>query len=447
VIPVTLAELPDLRPQAGCPSVPVTGLSIDSRLVEPGSLFVALRGRVHDGHDFLGEAARAGAAAIVCSPGRARPLEGVAVLEAEPLAALAAVAGRVRAKSRATVVAIAGSAGKTSTKDILASLCAPRRATVANPESFNNEIGLPLTLARVQPNTELLILELGTGGQGELAALAAIARPHIGVITAIGPEHLEFLGSLDDVAAAEAELIAALPPGGTIVLPHREPLLEPYRRTDLREITFGLNPRADVYPILFQPRNGFVEVSLSVLGQRIDFRTNLTAPYHRLNLCAAFAACAALGLPPETTSPQAASITLSRWRGQQRPRTGGGILINDAYNANPLSMQAAIEALAACHNRSRTVAVLGEMAELGTDAPRWHATIGAIAATAGIDVLAAIGPLARSYLNTAAPAECHWFTNLEQAIEQLPQLLRGSDSVLLKASRSAGLELLEQPLL
>lgn len=444
MIPVPLAGTSELRLAFGDPSVVVTGLAVDSRLVQPGSLFVPIRGRVHDGHDFVGDACRAGAVAVACAPGRAFLVEGVSMFEAEPLTALAAAGSRLRGRSGATVIAVAGSAGKTSTKDILAALCAPHRRTVASIESFNNEIGVPLTLARLEADTEVLICEVGTGGAGEVAALAAIVRPHVGVITAIGPEHLEFLGSLEGVAAAEAELIGALPAGGTSVLPFAEALLEPYRRSELRIVTFGLDSRADVHPLRFEPGKTATNIELSVLGRRVRFRTNLRATYHRLNLCAAVAAYAAIGLPLDGLAEGAGAVALSRWRGQERPRHGGGVVINDAYNANPLSMQAACEALVARRNGSRAVAVLGEMAELGPDAPRWHAEVGAAAARLGIDLVVGIGSLARLYLEGARNvSECHWFADLGEATAGLPKLLHRGDIVLLKGSRAAGLEQLE----
>jgi UDP-N-acetylmuramoyl-tripeptide--D-alanyl-D-alanine ligase len=444
VILVPLAETPGLRPAFGDPSVIATGLAVDSRLVQPGSLFVPIRGRVHDGHDFVGDACRAGALAVACAPGCAVPVEGASVFEAKPLAALAAVGSRVRGRSGAAVIAVAGSAGKTSTKDILAALCAPHRRTVASVESFNNEIGVPLTLAGLEADTEVLICELGTGGAGEVAALAAMVRPHVGVITAIGPEHLEFLGSLQGVAAAEAELIGALPAGGVSVLPFAEPLLEPYRRPELRTVTFGLDPRADVHPLRFEAGRSATCVELRVLGRRVCFHTNLRAAYHRLNLCAAVAAYAAIGLPLAGLAEGAGQVALSRWRGQERARQAGGVVINDAYNANPLSMQTACAALAGRRSGSRTVAVLGEMEELGRAAPRWHAQVGAAAARVGIDVVVGIGSLARLYLEGVRNVcECHWFADLGDAKAGLPALLRGSDIVLLKGSRTAGLEQLE----
>jgi UDP-N-acetylmuramoyl-tripeptide--D-alanyl-D-alanine ligase len=318
---------------------------------------------------------------------------------------------------------------------------------VASPASYNNELGLPLTLSQLEPRTRFCVCELGTGASGELAGLCEIAEPDLGVITAIGPEHLESLGSLEGVAAAEAELIAALRSGSPVVLPFGEPLLEPYRRADLQEWSFGLDPSADVHPLRWNAREGFTEAAFSVRGQQVAFRTNLWLEHHRLALCAALAVCAALGLPLEVAGGTADAVVLSPLRGEQRRRRGGGLLINDAYNANPLSVRIALESLAATNNGSRSVAVLGEMAELGAGSARWHAELGARAAELGIGLLVAVGPLARAYLEGAVGRiACAWFPDVRSAAKGLPGLLRPSDVVLLKASRSTRIEQLVRPI-
>jgi UDP-N-acetylmuramoyl-tripeptide--D-alanyl-D-alanine ligase len=449
VISVRLGELEGTTLVRGDPELAIQSVVSDSRLARPGSLFVCLRGSRRDGHEFLDDAARRGAAAALSERGRSRSLPGLAVLEAkDPLVALGQLAHLVRKRSEAQVVAVAGSAGKTSTKDVLRALLAPHAQTVASPASYNNELGLPLTLTLLESETRLCVCELGTGGAGELAGLCRIAEPDLGVLTAIGPEHLEFLGSLAGVAAAEAELIAGLPAGAPIVLPYAEPLLEAHRRPDLEEWHFGLDRGADVHPLLWLPGKRFTHVVLRVRGQQVDFQTNLRLKHHRLTLCAAVAAYAALGLSLDGVGEGAAAIALSPLRGEERRRRGGGLLINDAYNANPLSMRVALETLAARRNGCRAVAVLGEMTELGTESWRWHAEVGVRAAELKIELLVAVGPLARAYLEGAVGRiACSWCPDTHAAAKALPRLLRRSDVVLLKGSRAAGVERLATPIL
>ena len=448
MIPVRLGELEFATLVHGDPELPITGLVADSRLAREGSLFVCLEGSRADGHDFVGDAAARGAVAVLCAPGRAPPAGSLAALEsAEPLTTLAEIGRLARGRSRARVIGIAGSVGKTTLKDVLRTLLAPHLPTVANHASYNNELGVPLTLAQLEPGTAVCVCELGTGAPGELAGLCATARPDVGVLTAIGPEHLEFFGDVEGVAAEEAALIAALPAGAPVVLPCGELLLEPYRRADLDEWRFGLDRTADVHLLAWRPRAGRTEVALAVRGRRIDFATNLRLPHHRLSLAAAAAVYAALGLPLERIGDGAESVELSPWRGQDQRLARGGLLINDAYNANPLSVRAALEALAARRNGGRAVAVLGPMEELGDEAARWHALAGRQAAELGTDVVVAVGPGARGYLDGATGrTACLWFPDLDSAIAPLRSLLRRDDVVLVKGSRAAGLERLADAL-
>jgi UDP-N-acetylmuramoyl-tripeptide--D-alanyl-D-alanine ligase len=344
------------------------------------------------------------------------------------------------------VIGVAGSAGKTTVKDVLHALLAPHLPTVASRASHNNELGVPLTLALLEPETDACVCELGTGAPGELAALCATAQPEVGVVTAIGPEHLEFFDSVEGVAAEEAALLAALPPGAPAVLPLGEPLLEPYRRSDLDEWRFGLDRRADVHPLAWRPHPTGAELALAVRGHRVELATNLSLPHHRLSLAAAAAAYAALGLPLDRIDEGAEAIALSPWRGEEHRLRRGALLINDAYNANPLSLRAALEALAARRNGGRAIAVLGSMTELGRETARWHALAGRQAGEL-VDLLVAVGPGARGYLDGATGrTDCLWFPDLDSATDPLRSLLRKDDVVLLKGSRVAGLERLAEAL-
>jgi UDP-N-acetylmuramoyl-tripeptide--D-alanyl-D-alanine ligase len=453
VIPLRLAEIDMAAHVRGDPGSVITGIVADSRLARPGALFVCLHGSRQDGHDFIADAAARGAVAALCERGRAPEMAGPpALLEAdEPLAALGGIARLARRRSQARVVGVAGSAGKTSAKDTLRSLLAAQLATVASPASFNNELGVPLTLALIEPETDVCVCELGTGAPGEMSSLCAIAEPELGLITAIGPEHLESFGTLEAVAAEEAALIAALPPGASLVLPEQAPLLEPHRRADLEEwrfgfgFGFGLGRSTDVSPLAWRPSGGATDAVFSVRGERVVLQTNLRHPHHRLTLAAAIAVCAALGFPLERIREGAAQIELSPWRGQEQALPQGGTLINDAYNANPISMEAALAALSARRDGGRAIAVLGEMAELGPRAARWHVEAGRHAARLGIDLLVAVGPGALPYLDGAAgDIECCWFPDTETATAAIEARLGPGDVVLVKGSRRAALETLAE---
>jgi UDP-N-acetylmuramoyl-tripeptide--D-alanyl-D-alanine ligase len=398
LIPLRVEELPQLG-RLDARADTITGVQVDSRRIEPGDLFVAVGGGV----DFLEAALERGAAATL--------------VPEHPFEAMAALGSLVRDRSAARVVGITGSTGKTSTKDILAALCVTAARTVAAEESYNNEIGVPLTLCRLEPDTEVCVLELAMRGFGQIADLCRIARPHVGVITNVGPVHLELVGSLEGVLRAKGELVAALPPGGTAIVP----LEFPVDRDDVDVIRLG-EPDAR--------RDG----ERTVVGG-VSF--NFTAHHQAANAAAALAALDALGLP----RPERVEVEWSRWRGEERPLPGGGLLINDAYNANPVSMRAALAQLAAKAGDRRRVAILGDMAELGPGAPAFHEEIGREVARHGVEALLAVGELARGYVDNAAGVPViRWAANADEAAEAAVELVQPGDCVLVKASRAVGLE-------
>jgi UDP-N-acetylmuramoyl-tripeptide--D-alanyl-D-alanine ligase len=407
VIPLSLDEVAPLgelwaRPDAES----VTGVKIDSRAVAQGDLFVA----VNRGVDYLDDARAHGAAATL--------------VPHDAFAALAALASAVRGRSGARIVAITGSMGKTSTKDMLAALCGPAARTVAAERSYNAELGVPLTLCRLAPDTEVCILELAMRGFGQIAALCEVARPDVGVITNVGPVHLEFVGSLEGVIRAKSELVAALPPGSALVVPADFPV----QRGDLEVVRI----EPDVDARLEDGRTVVDGVSF-----------NFTARHQAANAATALAALDALGLP----RPRRVDVEFSRWRGEEHPLPGGGLLINDAYNANPVSMRAALALLAERAAGRRRVAVLGDMAELGPEAPRYHAEVGRAAAEGGVDVLVAVGSLARAYLDGAAGVPTvRWTAAPSEALAAVRELLEPGDCVLVKGSRALGLETLAEAL-
>ncbi len=403
----------------------ITGVQIDSRRVEPGDLFVAI-GR---GQDYLDEARRRGAAATL--------------VPKDAFAAVGTLGAVVRALSSARVVAVTGSTGKTSTKDVLAALCAPVASTVAAEASFNNELGVPLTLCRLEPDTDVCVLELAMRGLGQIEELARIAKPEVGVITGVGPVHLELVGTVAAVAQAKAELIVALPPGGVAVVPADAQELEPYLKREDVEVR-----RFSPQDVLEAETDGDQTRAVLAVGAReVELTFNFVARHHLLNALAALNAYDALGLPLDRAAEGASSVSFSPWRGEELALDGGGLLINDAYNANPVSMRAALEHLVARAGERRRVAVLGDMAELGPDAARYHREIGRYAAQLGVDLLVAVGVLARHYVEgqTELPAVRH-VDDREQAIAALDELVRPGDCVLVKASRSMGLETVAEAL-
>ncbi len=486
------------------PSGPLR-VSIDSRAVAPGDLFVGLRGEHSDGGEYAAQALQAGAWGVLVAPEHALAVaamaeadgagigyQGVVLADPNPLKGLQSLARAWLAELRATagtrVVAITGSTGKTSTKDILAALLAPHLPTVASPANFNTEIGLPLAILAAPIGTRALVLEMAMRGPGQIAELAVIAEPDIGIITNVGPVHLELLGSLEAIAAAKAELIAGLQPGATAIVPAGEPLLGEHLRDEIPTITFG--PGGDVQLAPDRGPDGSVcildgtsagrsataeprsirptarrQMSAPVgtapaNATRILLRPSFAQTHNLRNLLAAVAAARALGVTPggEVT------VRFSALRGERIPLSEEIVLIDDCYNANPMSMRCAIDDLAQTAP-GRRVAVLGDMLELGSDERRFHREIGAHAAARGVDVLVTVGPLAAEMAPAFADADTHSgvetrpvadahsvvdthsVADAPAAAELLEGLLSPGDTVLVKGSRGVGLERVGQALL
>jgi UDP-N-acetylmuramoyl-tripeptide--D-alanyl-D-alanine ligase len=416
------------------------GVAIDSRALSGGELFVGLRGQRADGGSFAGAALAAGAWGVLVHPAAVPAPElvpdGAAVLvHDDPLRALGALAGAWRAqlaRDGARVVAITGSTGKTSTKDILAALLAARLRTTATPANLNTEIGLPLAILRAPADTQCLVLELAMRGPGQIAQLTEIAHPDVGVIVNVGPAHLEMLGSLQAIAAAKAELIAGLHAGACAIVPHAEPLLEPHLRADLRTVTFG-GEGADVSLASRRP-DGSVRIALRGRGEQVELWPSFSQAHLLTDLLAAVAAADAVGVVPAGR----VDVELSASRGQRLALAGGVTVIDDCYNANPMSMRAALSDLAETA-AGRRVAVLGDMLELGEQARLLHREIGAHAAACGVEQLLAVGALGAE-IAAAFGGSARVAADAAQAAEMAPELVRGGDTVLVKASRGVGLE-------
>ena len=414
---------------------------IDSREAGPADLFVGLPGATVDGGRFASHALEAGAWGVLVSPQCAeglRPADAAVLAAADPLAALQRLARAWRRELGADVIGVTGSTGKTSTKDLLYAVLAPHRRTIASRGNFNTEIGLPLEILGAPAGTEVLVLEMAMRGAGQIAELARVAEPDVGVIVTIGPVHLELLGTIEAIAAAKAELIAGLAPGSTAVLPAGEPLLAPHLRDDLEIVTFG-----DGGDVTLGAADG-EHVRIDARGTLLELEVPFTQVHLRRNLLAAVAAAEAVGV----IAGGRVELELSPGRGQRVRLPDGVLLIDDCYNANPMSMRAALEDLAASAppaGHPRRVAVLGDMLELGPREREYHAEIGAAAAQAGVDVLVTVGPLATA-MTERFDGDAYAVADAIEAAALLPELLAPGDAVLVKASRGVGLEVVCQAL-
>jgi UDP-N-acetylmuramoyl-tripeptide--D-alanyl-D-alanine ligase len=413
--------------------------TIDSAATGPGDLFFGLRGANRDGGEFAPAAIEAGAWGVVVSPAwrssfladRAKKDErGAWVFAVEdPLAAMQALARAWRRALGARVVGVTGSVGKTSVKDIARALLPGR--VHANRENLNTEIGLPLTLLEAPDDTDLLVLEMAMRGVGQIAELAAIAEPEVAVITNVGPVHVELLGSVEAIAAAKAEVLDALPPDGAAVAPVAAGELEPHLERAPRLLRFGSG--GDVEALEARVSEGVTEALVSTPAGEQAFHFPFAEAHNLTNALAAIAAGVALGSPLDEMADRAANIGFSRFRGERIELGDGIVLVNDCYNANPVSMRAALDHLSSL-GAPRTVAVLGEMGELGPGAPGFHREVGEHARAVGVDFVVGVGLPARDY----DPDEL--VADPGEAAELLAARLEPGDAVLVKGSRSAGLE-------
>jgi UDP-N-acetylmuramoyl-tripeptide--D-alanyl-D-alanine ligase len=416
--------------------------TIDSGVSGPGDLFFGLRGERVNGGEFAPAAIEAGAWGVVVDPAMASQLsslwgrkydrtgEGAWVFAAaDPLAALQSLARAWRRAFGVRVVGVTGSVGKTSVKDIARGLLPG--SVHANRENLNTEIGLPLTVLEAPEGTDLLVLEMAMRGAGQIAELAAIAEPEIAVITNVGPVHVELLGSVEAIAAAKAEVLAALPADGTAIVPAAAGELEPYLAQAPGLLRFG--PGGDVFAAESRVAEGVTEALVETPKGRRLFHFPFAEAHNLENALAAVAVGVALGAPLAEMADRAANIGFSRFRGERLELGDGIVLVNDCYNANPVSMRAALSHLASL-GEGRRVAVLGEMAELGPAAVDYHREIGASARAEGVDLLVGVGESARDY----GPDEL--VGDPEEAAELLAAQIEPGDTILVKGSRSAGLE-------
>ncbi|MFG2252715.1 UDP-N-acetylmuramoyl-tripeptide--D-alanyl-D-alanine ligase [Streptomyces mirabilis] len=443
------------------PAVQVTGSVVrDSREVEPGSLFVAFVGERVDGHDFAEAVVAAGAVAVLAS----RPVGVPAIVVADVQAALGALARHVVERLGATLVALTGSAGKTSTKDLIAQVLRSKAPTVFTPGSLNNEIGLPLTALSATEETRFLVLEMGARGIGHISHLTDLTPPRIGLVLNVGTAHIGEFGGREQIAQAKGELVESLPPseaGGVAVLNADDPLVRAMAsRTKARVILFGESGEADVRAENVRlTDSGQPAFRLHTPSGCSDVTMRLYGEHHVSNALAAAAVAHELGMSADEIALALSEAgSLSRWRMEVTERPDGVTVVNDAYNANPESMRAALRALAAMGKASqaqggRTWAVLGQMAELGDEALAEHDAIGRLAVRLNVSKLVAVGGREASWLQLGAYNEGSWgeesvhVSDAQAAVDLLRSELRPGDVVLVKASRSVGLERVAQALL
>ncbi|BAS27710.1 UDP-N-acetylmuramoyl-tripeptide--D-alanyl-D-alanine ligase [Limnochorda pilosa] len=465
MLELTAAELARLvggRVLAGPSEGRVRGVSTDSRSVAAGQLFIPLKGERLDGHRFIEEAVEEGAGGALTEEGSHERAEAVRRLVARhdlwrgaflvgvpgsSWEAFHRLAEAHRARHRVPVVAVTGSNGKTTTKELVARILGSRWRTLRSPGNFNNDVGLPLTLLELGPEFEALVVEMGMRGAGEIARLCRMARPSVGIVTNVGPVHLELLGSMEAITAAKAELVEALPQEGVAVLNAEDSrVLGMRRRTAARVVTFGLE-QGDASARDVRPHGQGMDFRLVWRGAGVEASTSVRLPllgrHNVVNAVAAAAAGLALGFELDEVAGALAEAQAPKLR-LETTEAQGRRVINDAYNASPASMAAALEVLQQVA-QGRKGAVLGDMLELGAVARDEHVRLGERAAAAGLDFLVVTGERAGDVAAGARgagmdPARIHTAAGWEEAAELALALSRPGDTVLVKASRGLGLE-------
>jgi len=427
-------------------ALPVAGWSVDTRTQRPGDVYFALRGANHDGHDFVPQALAGGAAAVVVEAARcaavaadvARGADGRVLRVADTLAALEELGSWARRKWGGTVIGVTGSAGKTTTKDAIAHLLEVRGPVGRTVGNLNNRIGVPLSILRLPDAARTAVLEMGMNHAGEIRALAAMARPEIGVVTNVGYAHVEFFDSIEGIAAAKRELIESLPRDGVAVLNADDARVRGFRNAHPgRSVTFGFSEDADVRAEGLSP--SAAGTRFRALG--VDFETGLAGKHAVMNLLAALAVARLLEIPPQELREAVATFTVGEMRGG-RSVHNGIVVWNDCYNSNPEAAQQMIDVLGQTR-AARRFAVLGEMLELGHAAEALHRQVGAYAARNGVDVLIGVRGQARRMVEAAAAegvSAAKFFEDPAEAGEFVRETAQAGDAVLFKGSRGVHME-------
>lgn len=423
----------------GTPGVrEAAGVSTDTRTLRAGEVFFALRGSRYDGHDFVPEAFRRGAGAVVVER-RIASAGGLQIVVEDSGTALQDLAAAWRMSLGIRVVGVTGSNGKTTTKEMIRHLLQADRRGVASRGSFNNFVGLPLTILEARPGDAFLVLEVGTNRPGEIARLGRIARPDVAVITHVGAAHLEGLGTLEGVAEEKVSLLRELRAGGVGIVPEDPRLLSRLPLPRYRVTTFGTTAEADFSPERVELRAG-EGIRFSLRG--VEFRLPLLGEWNVLNALAACRVAGTFGIPLEACARRLESFRGPRMR-MERVEVGGLTIINDAYNSNPDSASRAIREFTRLPaGGGRKVAVIGDMLELGPSTEEYHRRLGRQLASAAVDVVAAVGPASRFLLDELPEGkpERHGFDSVEDLQARGADLFRPGDWILLKGSRRMGLE-------
>jgi len=433
-----------LRHVAGALSIPaehypetvVSGWSVDSRTLAPGDLYFALAGANHDGHDFVGQALAKGAAAVVVE----RPVQvgGPVLRVADTLEALQALAGWARRRWGGQVVAVTGSAGKTTTKEVIAHMLETALPVARSSGNLNNHVGVPLSILRISEEARVAVLEIGMNHAGEIRRLARIAAPDIGVVTNVGHAHVEFFSSIDEVALAKRELIEALPPGGVAVLNADDERVARFREVHSGAVvTYGLSASADVRAEEVEYHSGGARFRV---GDSVWFDSPLAGAHGVLNVLAGIAVAGVLGIEPDLLREAVRSLASGDMRGRRLIHKGVTVF-DDCYNSNPEAARRMLDLLGAEPARRR-VAVLGEMLELGRWSESLHREVGLYAAARGIDLLIGIRGAARHMVEAGhSCGAAIFFDDPAQAGEFLRGELRPGDAVLFKGSRGTRVEM------
>jgi len=458
VLDYTLAEVASaVRGElaAGSADARVLSAAIDSRAVDAGALFFALPGERVDGHEFVAQAVTAGASGAVVSTTRPRDSFGDLpeafglIMVDDPARALARLAGWHRRFMKASIVGVTGSAGKTTTKDMIAAVLAESFSVLATEGNMNNEIGLPLTLLRLQPGHDVAVLEMAMRAPGEIAALAETARPDVGVVTNVGYAHIGLLGSQSAIADAKAELVRALPAHGFAVLNGEDPRVRAIERfAPGRSLFYGLSPECSVRAVDVALSEDDTSFAVALDGQAVpDVRFTVPVPgrHNVLNGLAALAVGWRLGIEPEAMARGLASFRPSAMRMHFVKASGGFTLIDDTYNANPASVRCAIDAALQHAGQRRVIAILGDMLELGDSAAAGHAELGEYAASAGVSGLVTVGSLAALAAQGAVragldPRRCRACDDNVSAARAATEMADADDVILVKGSRGMRME-------
>ena len=428
---------------------PVSGVSIDSRTLEAGDLFIAIKGAAHDGHDHVARAFESGAAAAVVSRERAGRLAAFGPLFAvdDTLGAMERLGVAARARSNARIVVVTGSVGKTTVKEMLRAMLSACGATHASAHSYNNHWGVPLTLARMAVSARYGVLEIGMNHAGEIAPLTRMARPHAALVTTIAPVHIEYLGSIEAIADAKAEIFLGVEPGGAAALNRDAPQFERLAKAAVahgaRVLKFGRGADCDARLIEVEAIDGGSRVTARVLGRELSFVLGAPGVHMVENALGALLAAEALGANLDACASALERFSPQQGRGARFSITtpdGPAIIIDESYNANPASMRAALKLLAAAKPgpKGRRIAVIGDMLELGPKAKAMHAELAADLSASRVDLLFGAGPLTRA-LYDAAPASMRaaWAERSNELTDEVARALRGGDIAMVKGSNGS----------